>query len=125
MPECVPEFRAFDPFEDDPLATIDLPFPFWVKPVKGHSSQLGFEVSDEATFDEALQTIREEVDRIADPFQQVLRRVGAPPEIARLPARTCLAEQIISGVQAAPEGSMARRLRRRVLQRRVHVGPRP
>lgn len=108
VPECVPEFRAFDPFEDDPLATIDLPFPFWVKPVKGHSSQLGFEVTDEATLHEAVQTIREKVDRIADPFQQVLHRVEAPPEIARMPATTCLAEQIISGVQAAPEGSLAR-----------------
>lgn len=108
VPECVPEFRAFDPFENDPLATIDMPFPFWVKPIKGHSSQLGFEVADEAGFHEALQTIREEVGRIADPFEQVLHRVEAPPEIARMPASTCLAEQIISGVQAAPEGSMAR-----------------
>ncbi|MFC4374504.1 acetyl-CoA carboxylase biotin carboxylase subunit family protein [Nocardia halotolerans] len=107
VPECVPEFRAFDPFDPAALDGIDLPFPFWVKPVKAHSSQLGFEVHDAEEFAAATATIRAEIGRIADPFDQVLARVQVPAEVQMAGGRTCLAEQIVTGTQAAPEGSMA------------------
>ncbi len=106
VPECVPAFAAFDPFAEDPLADIDLDFPFWVKPVKSHSSNLGFEIHDEEQFRAAVQQIREEIGGVGDAFQQVLTRLDLPPEIAEVTGTTCLAEQLISGTQAAPEGTM-------------------
>jgi len=108
VPECVPAFCAFDPFAPDALDTIDLPFPFWVKPIKSHSSQLGFEVSDADEFAAAIERIRAEIGRIADPFDQALARVTVPEEVRVAGGRTCLAEQIVTGTQAAPEGSMFR-----------------
>lgn len=107
VPECVPNFRAFDPFDPNALDSIDLDFPFWVKPVKAHSSQLGFEVHDPEEFAAATETIRAEIGRIADPFDQALARVTVPEDVRVAGGRTCLAEQIVTGTQAAPEGSMA------------------
>lgn len=108
VPECVPKFCAFDPFDDDALDRIDIPFPFWIKPIKSHSSQLGFEVPNAEVFASAVDQIRAEIGRIADPFDQALARVDVPGDIRVAGARTCLAEQIVTGTQAAPEGSMFR-----------------
>ncbi|MEV0246810.1 hypothetical protein AB0H76_09515 [Nocardia sp. NPDC050712] len=106
VPECVPKFSAFDPFDPDALDTIDVAFPFWVKPIKSHSSQLGFEVSTPDEFAAATKRIRAEIGRIADPFDQALAHVDVPEQVRAAGGRTCLAEQIVTGVQAAPEGSM-------------------
>ncbi|MBF6454540.1 hypothetical protein IU432_13985 [Nocardia cyriacigeorgica] len=106
VPECVPGFAAFDPFDAYALDTIDLAFPFWVKPIKAHSSQLGFEIADAQQFADATAEIRDAIARIADPFDQVLERVRVPEEARAVGGRTCLAEQVVSGIQAAPEGSM-------------------
>jgi biotin carboxylase len=108
VPECVPEFSAFDPFDPDALDKIDVAFPFWVKPIKSHSSQLGFEVSDAEEFAAAIERIRNEIGRIADPFDQALAHVTVPEQVRVAGARTCLAEQIVTGTQAAPEGSLFR-----------------
>ncbi|WP_459546778.1 ATP-binding protein [Nocardia sp. X0981] len=108
VPECVPKFCAFDPFDPDALEKIDVPFPFWVKPIKAHSSQLGFEVPDAEVFATAVEQIRAEIGRMADPFDRALARADLPEEIRRFGGRTCLAEQVITGTQAAPEGSMFR-----------------
>lgn len=108
VPECVPQFCAFDPFDPDALDKIDIPFPFWVKPIKSHSSQLGFEVTDAEVFATAIEQIRAEIGRIADPFDRALERVDLPEEIRVAGGRTCLAEQVVTGTQAAPEGTMFR-----------------
>lgn len=106
VPECVPKFCAFDPFDPDALERIDIPFPFWVKPIKAHSSQLGVEVADAEQFAEAITAIRNEIGRIADPFDQVLSRLELPEEVRVAGGRTCLAEEVVTGTQLAPEGSI-------------------
>lgn len=108
VPECVPAFTWFDPFDPDALKGIDLPFPFWIKPIKSHSSQLGFDISNADDFAEATEQIRAEIGRTADPFDQALARLTLPENVRAVGGRTCLAEQIVTGVQAAPEGSMLR-----------------
>lgn len=108
IPECVPEFCAFDPFDDAALSTITVAFPFWVKPVKSHSSNLGFEVHDEAQFDEAVTQIREGIERIGDAFNAVMSMAEVPSEVGDVGGNTCLAEQLMSGTQAAIEGAMHR-----------------
>jgi biotin carboxylase len=108
IPECVPGFAPFDPFDDNALATIGLDFPFWIKPVKAHSSNLGFKIEDEAGFHEALAEIREHIGEIGDAFNAALSRVDLPPELRQWGGNTCLAEQFVQGTQAAPEGTMFR-----------------
>ncbi|GLB67288.1 ATP-binding protein [Arthrobacter mangrovi] len=108
VPECVPQFAAFDPFDDEALDKIDIPYPFWVKPVKAHSSNLGFAVEDEAGFREAITKIRAGIGQVGDAFNEVLSLVDLPAKIGDADGNTCLAEQFVSGTQAAPEGTMFR-----------------
>lgn len=107
VPDVVPGFVAFDPFADDVAQQIDLGFPYWVKPVKGHSSNLGFEIRGPQDLDAALIEIRHEITDVGDAFDQVLRRVDLPDELAGTGGTACLAEEIIEGVQVAPEGSIS------------------
>lgn len=104
VPEVVPDFCAFDPFAELPLAEIHLDFPFWIKPVKGFSSQLGFLIRNETEFYSAVEQIREGIGRLGGAFGEVLSRVSLPPAVELLGANACLAEEIIEGTQIAPEG---------------------
>jgi biotin carboxylase len=108
IPECVPDFSVFDPFDDDALASIDVSYPFWVKPVKSFASQLGFRIEDPDDFAEALEEIRAEIGTLGSAFDEVLEMADLPDVIAEESGTSCLAEQIISGVQAAPEGAITR-----------------
>lgn len=104
IPDVVPDFCAFDPFAELSLAQIHLDFPFWIKPVKGFSSQLGFLIRNENDFYEALGQIRGGINRLGEAFSEVLGKVHLPPAIEHAGATACLAEEIIQGAQIAPEG---------------------
>ena len=106
VPDATPDFAAFDPFDDDALDGIDLEYPFWIKPVKSHSSQLGFKVSSPDDFHEAIPQIREGIRDIGDPFNEALAMARLPEQITADSGNTCLAEQIVSGQQATIEGTM-------------------
>lgn len=106
VPEVVPRFASFDPFAEDVLEQIGMEFPYWVKPVKAHSSELGFAIHSEADLREALQEIREQIADVGDAFDQALSRVDLPAELEGAGGNSCLAEQIITGIQAAPEGTV-------------------
>lgn len=105
LPDLLPRFVAVDPFADDPLSRIELSYPFWIKPIKAHSSYLGFEIADEADFRVALPIIRDNIADFADAFNEFLQRVNAPPEIVPIGGYHCIAEEIISaGQQCTLEG---------------------
>jgi hypothetical protein len=105
LPDLIPRFTAVDPFEDDPLGRINLPYPFWIKPIKAHSSYLGFEIADEADFRVALPIIRASIANFADAFNEFLKRVDTPPAIAPIGGYHCIAEESISaGQQCTLEG---------------------
>jgi hypothetical protein len=105
VPDLIPGFCAVDPFADDPLAQVDLAYPFWIKPVKAHSSYLGFMIHDEADFREAIPIIRANIHRFGDAFNAFLEMVEMPPEIAEIGGKHCVAEQVISaGEQCTLEG---------------------
>lgn len=95
-PELIPEVAAFNPFADNPLSQIDLDFPFWIKPVKAHSSILGFRIDNQADFSAAIPQIKERIGRFSDPFNFLFERADVPPEIAAVNGNYCLAEEIIS-----------------------------
>ena len=108
IPEMVPGFCSFDPFDDESVNSIDLPYPFWVKPVKSWASQLGFRIKGPEDLPPAIAEIREGIRLAGEPFNEVLGLVDLPDEVAGADGNTCIAEEIISGVQAAPEGTMSR-----------------
>lgn len=108
LPGMVPRFRAFDPFADDPFARLDLPFPYWIKPVKAHSSYLGFKIHDADDAAAALPAIRRNIDHFAVPFDQFLAMVDVPEAIRPIGGRHMIAEEIISaGHQCTLEGYAA------------------
>ena len=103
--EAVPQFCAVDPFSDDAVSRITVPYPFWIKPVRSVLSYLGFLVRDRAELDRALAAIRDGIDQIATPFDYLLGFADLPEEIAALDGRHCIAESLISeGRQCTLEG---------------------
>jgi ATP-grasp domain len=81
-----------------------LRFPMWVKPVKSFSSMLAFGVADEQAYGEAMAKIRDGIGWIGDPFDEFLKYVDLPPEIAEVGGHACLAEEAITGRQLTVEG---------------------
>src|SRR5699024_5012676 len=95
VPDHIPQFAAFDPFDDDALAGLDLAFPFWVKPIKSFSSYLGFHVRSEADWNKAIAKIRAEIGRIEEPFNRLLEQAQLPAEVSQVGGGYCIAESII------------------------------
>lgn len=97
-----PRFDLVDLDSSDP--SHRLRYPLWMKPVKSASSELAFRIDDDQGFQEAVASLREGVDRVGRPFEQILQRVDPPPAIAKAGPHHCLAEEALRGVQAAVEG---------------------
>lgn len=105
VPEQVPAFCVVDPFAEDPLSSVTMDFPFWLKPVKAVLSHLGFRIDDPDDFQHAIERIRQHIGRYAEPFNQILARAELPPTIQAVDGYHCIAEAIISdGVQCTQEG---------------------
>jgi hypothetical protein len=95
IPDQVPRFAAFNPFAERPREQIDLDYPFWVKPVKAHSSFLGFRIDSDADFAPAIEEICDKIRCVALPFNEILDRADLPDEIVH--------EQAVHTVQASPD----------------------
>ncbi|GAA0563307.1 acetyl-CoA carboxylase biotin carboxylase subunit family protein [Halomonas salifodinae] len=107
IPEHIPAFTAFDPFDERALEVIGaagLYFPFFVKPVKSSGSKLGFRIATPEDFQAAIACLRAEIGLIADPFNTVLEHARLPPEVAEVDGGYCIAEEIIGGWQCTLEG---------------------
>lgn len=106
IPGCVPRFEAVNPFDDQALSKMEMDFPFWLKPVKSFASKLGFKIENEEQFREAVGEIRDEIGKIAEPFNVILGHARMPDEVRDIDGYWCLAEQLIEGHELAPEGAM-------------------
>lgn len=104
IPEFTPQFRAFDPHASNPGKIIDLDYPFWIKPIKGTDSLLAFLVENDQQFDNAINKIRNNIDKIAKPFNQLLGHVTLPSDVADIDGHCCIAEEKITGHQCTVEG---------------------
>ncbi|WMS41862.1 ATP-grasp domain-containing protein [Acuticoccus sp. MNP-M23] len=107
IPEHIPAFTAFDPFDDDALSKIGqsaLSFPFFVKPIKSSGSRLGFRVDNPEDFDFAIEKLRAGVGAVSEPFDYVLDHAEMPADIRKVAGQYCMAEQIIGGRQCTLEG---------------------
>lgn len=98
-----PQF-ALVGLEGTPHPPEGLRYPIWLKPVKSFSSDLAFKINDDDEFANAVEEIRAGIGRIGEPFEYLLNMVKLPPAIAEAGGKACLAEEALSGVQAATEG---------------------
>jgi biotin carboxylase len=114
VPDLIPEFCAIDPFADDPIAQITIGFPFWIKPVKAHSSKLGFKIRNGDDLKNHLPEIQAGIGYFAVPFDAYLQYVEVPDQVKPISGRWCIAEGLISvGRQCTLEGF--------VYDKKVHV----
>ncbi|HEY3765738.1 MAG TPA: ATP-grasp domain-containing protein [Gaiellales bacterium] len=94
VPEATPRFAAVE--LDAPDAPAPLPFPFFLKPVAAHLSQLAFRVDDDAGFAVAVARARAEIDAITTHDRALEGR----------PFRTLIAEELLDGDLVTFEGWM-------------------
>jgi biotin carboxylase len=107
IPDHIPKFTAFDPFDDAALSKIgeaDLRFPFFVKPIKSSGSRLGFRIDSPEDFDYATEKLRAEIRSIGEPFDHILEQAELPDDVRAVEGHYCMAEQVIGGRQCTVEG---------------------
>lgn len=104
IPDHIPQFDLFDPFDDKALDKIALNYPFWIKPIKSFRSFLAFQINSDRDFHHCVAIIRDQIDKISEPFNDLLEYLDLPQEIASIPGQYCIAEQMISGQQCTLEG---------------------
>ncbi len=111
VPDNIPPFEGVDPFDEHAAEKIHMGFPFWLKPVIGFCSYLGFYIDDGEALRNALELTRANIGRIANPATWVLDKVELPPGLGGTggsPGAMCLAEGIIAGQQCTVEGYITR-----------------
>lgn len=104
IPENIPAFDAASPFEPTPFEELNVKPPFWIKPVKAFSSQLGFKIKSKSDYENSMPTFREEIGRLAEPFNYFLERADLPEDIRKVDGNYCLAEGLIGGHQCTISG---------------------
>jgi len=104
IPEHTPGFESFDPFDGDAVEKIQMTFPFWIKPVKSTDSFLAFRVNNRQELDEALRKIRDKIDYIGAPFNELLAHASIPEYVRAVEGHHCIIEEMISGHQCTVEG---------------------
>ncbi len=103
VPEMVPDCELVDPFDPQAAERIRLAYPFWLKPVRSHSSYLGFEVHDADELEDALAQIRDK-NIAGDEFGKLMARADLPDDIQQAGGTACIAEEMIEGHQCTVEG---------------------
>ena len=105
VPDQVPPYQLVDPFDPDAARKIALPYPFWIKPIKAHSSILGFRITNPRDLDHALAEARRSIRRFAEPMDVIMGYADLPDDIRAIDGSKCIAEAIISdGRQCTLEG---------------------
>ncbi|MGM0934635.1 MAG: ATP-grasp domain-containing protein [Bacteroidota bacterium] len=104
IPDHIPGFTAINPFDPQDFDEVELSKPFWIKPIKAHSSQLGFKIKGREDYEAALEKIRKSIHAFAEPFNTLLDKVNLPEEINEVDGNYCIAEEIINGQQCTVSG---------------------
>lgn len=99
----IPQFKAFDPFDDNAFEKLNMIAPFWVKPIKSFRSFLAYRINGEAQFYENMKEVKEHIDFMSEPFNYLMKRYNMPVEFTDMPER-CIAESQITGHQCTVEG---------------------
>ncbi len=104
VPDMTPNFCAVDPFAEDVHDQITVDFPYWIKPIRGFGSQLGFRIESRDDLDWALPIIRRKIHRIGRSFDVALGYADLPKEVAPVTGSWCIAEELVYGKQCGIEG---------------------
>ncbi len=107
IPDFIPNFTAFDPFDDtalEKIGTEGLGFPFFIKPIKSSGSRLGFRIDTPEDFKDAILRLRADIGLISEPFNFVLEQADLPADVKEVDGSYCMAEEIIGGHQCTVEG---------------------
>lgn len=104
IPDAVPTFDAVTPFDPTPFEELNVRTPFWIKPVKAFSSQLGFKIESPSDYEACIPTFKKEIGRLAGPFNYFLEKANLPDEIRKVDGNYCLAEGLIGGHQCTISG---------------------
>lgn len=104
VPEHIPKFDAINPKDPKGFYELSVDSPFWLKPVKSHSSRLGFKIRNEQEYEQALNVINQEISYFAKPFNRFFTRTNTPSDIEAVDGYYCVAENIISGHQCTLSG---------------------
>lgn len=103
VPKSLPQFKAFDPFDDNAYDKIDFITPYWIKPIKSYRSFLAYRISGPIQFKEYMEEVRKHVNFMAEPFNYIFKEYGMPHEITDM-EETMIAETPIHGHQCTVEG---------------------
>jgi len=105
FPGHIPRFQVIDPYDTGlTLDSLDLAPPVWMKPVKAHSSHLGFRIGTEAEFQTALTETRARIGVFASAFDQIMDYADLPDDVRAMTGHHCVIEEIIGGWQFTLEG---------------------
>jgi hypothetical protein len=109
-PEAVPRFQLIDPHRRYRSGDLELPFPFWLKPVKSALSYLGYRVSSLDDMEHVQARACAELPRYARAFTEMLEMSKTPPpaQLAESTGEWLIAEELIGGRQCTLEGYFAR-----------------
>jgi biotin carboxylase len=92
-PACVP----LNPFDPEAARRDAPPYPFWLKPVKAHSSVLGMRVCDEGDLEAGLHACRLSIHRHGEAFNAFLRHVEDPGDVDEaVDGNFAVAEELIA-----------------------------
>jgi len=103
IPNNIPSFHAFDPFDETAWESIPLVPPYWIKPFKSFRSYLAFEIHDYVEFQAAVERLREGVAFMNEPFRYLLDTFHIGGQFLAM-KEDCLAESVIGGSQCTLEG---------------------
>ncbi|MEQ8406192.1 MAG: ATP-grasp domain-containing protein [Oceanicaulis sp.] len=95
LKDLTPPVRAINPFDIDAAYKSAPKYPFWMKPVKGHSSVLGFMIEDDDDFDRALHECRRKIHLIGEPFNQFLDHLDDDTKPRDIDGNYAVAEGLI------------------------------
>lgn len=104
VPDHVPRFDEVDTYDGKTMDELEVQPPFWMKPVKTHSSQLGFKIENAADFQKAMEQFKQRIHHFAKPFNYMFYKEKLPPEIKNIDGFHCVAEELLEGHQCTLSG---------------------
>ncbi len=103
IPDHIPSFKPFDPFDDNAYEKIGFKPPFWIKPIKSYHSYLAYKINGADDFKESMAEVREHIDYMEKPFFHIIDNYSDPEEFSGMKEKM-YAETPIGGHQCTLEG---------------------
>ncbi len=103
IPDNIPAFEAFDPFDDNAYENIGFRPPFWIKPIKSYHSYLAYLIRSKEHFKKCMKEVCRHIDYMSEPFSYIIKTYDMPEHIGEDRNRM-FAETPITGHQCTLEG---------------------